>query len=102
MRRGEKYWRKNSGLSTDLARALRQYCSLLRAVGVDFVSVFSYHNGDIDEIAHHKFLLDEGLLLIEDMNLSEMSNPIAKVLCFPLPVDSADGTPITAITEIVD
>lgn len=99
-RGSEKYWKNNPGLSPALAHELKKHCPFLRAIGMDFISVSSFQNREVGRIAHSKFLLEEDILLIEDMNLSEVNNPIVQIFCFPLLVNLIDGTPITVIAEI--
>lgn len=94
------YWHNNPGLSPELAGRLRQRCPHLRVVGMDLISVSGYQNRELGRVAHRAFLIEHDLLLVEDMDLSTLTSKIHTLVCLPLPLDRADGAPVTIIAEI--
>ncbi len=97
------FWQKNPGLAPELANYLLEHFPKLRAVGMDFISVTSYPHKLIGKQAHQAFL-SNGILLIEDMHLAEISpeTHFNSVIVAPLRIKGTDGTPCTIIAEIVD
>jgi len=100
-RKNEKYWSKNPGLSAELAKTLRSDFPLLRAVGMDFISVTSRLHREEGRQAHREFLGDkyrsDPIVLIEDMSLIKYTNDISKIIVSPLMIQDADGAPCTVI-----
>lgn len=95
----EKYWKNNPGLSPELAQLLKKRCNGLRIIGFDFISLSSYQNREVGRIAHRKFLLENNLLIIEDMNLADFSDKVNKIIVLPLMINKADGSPVTIIAR---
>lgn len=96
----EKYWSKNPGLSSDLAKGLRSNYPNLRAIGVDVISITSYLHRDEGRRAHREFLGNnyknsDPIILIEDMALEKYNSDIRKVIVMPLFISHADGSPCT-------
>lgn len=94
------YWKNNPGLNPNLANALRIQCKSLRAIGMDFISITSFQNRSLGRIAHKAFLGKSPILLIEDMNLSQLNRRPFTVFCFPLLVKGLDGCPVTIIAKL--
>jgi len=94
----DSYWRDGPGLSPKLAEHLRQVYPDIRAIGVDFISISSFRYRDIGREAHRAFL-GRGLLILEDMALSQIGdcNRLKKVIALPLRFASGDGAPCTVI-----
>lgn len=99
-REDEKYWRNNPGLDPYLAAKLKKTCPNLRAIGFDFISISSFSNRKSGRISHKKFLIENDILIIEDMNLIKVNDNIKKIICLPLMIDNIDGSPVTIIGEI--
>lgn len=100
-RKEEIYWNNNPGLAPQLAKTLKTKCPNLRAIGFDFISVSSFQNRLLGREAHKRFLIENDILLIEDMKLSEIQGgKIKSILALPLMVDKIDGAPITIIAEV--
>lgn len=102
VRHTQQYTQENPGLAPESARALKQRCPALKAIGMDFISASSFTNREVGHEAHKRFLLDHDILLIEDMNLESITGEIKKVLGFPLLVQDADGVPVTMVAEMDD
>jgi len=96
----EEYWKYNPGLAPKLAKALKEQCRDLKVVGFDFISVTSFQNKEIGRIAHRSFLIENDILAIEDMDLSNLSGTLNKIVCLPLLINEIDGSPITIIGEL--
>ena len=65
----------------------------LRLVGVDYFSVSSY-----DDLKQpHLILLDRGIVLLENLDLSQVVLGIYKLICLPLKIIGTDGVPVRAV-----
>lgn len=97
----EKYWKYNPGLAPSFAAQLRERFPKLKVVGMDFISLTSYQNREIGREAHRVFLGgDKPILLIEDMDLSNLSSNPISITCLPLLIKGLDGSPVTIIASI--
>lgn len=96
-RGAKKYWNNNPGLSPDLAFKLRKRCSNLKIVGFDFISLSSYQNRMLGREAHKEFLIKYNILVIEDMDFTNLKKEVSRVVALPFMIDQADGVPITVI-----
>ena len=65
----------------------------LDLIGVDYLSVASFN----DTEAPHKILLDKEIVLLEGINLKEVSPGFYDLYCLPLPISGSDGAPARAI-----
>jgi len=66
----------------------------VRTIGIDYLSVGGYiHDG----IETHQILLGAGIWLIEGLNLSEVKPGIYDMICLPLKIVGADGSPARII-----
>jgi arylformamidase len=67
----------------------------IRLVGVDYLSVQSYHDSDPDV---HVILLEAGVVILEGLDLSgvDMANRY-ELLCLPLRIRGAEGGPCRAV-----
>jgi arylformamidase len=93
----DKYWNNNPGLHSDMAKILKQKFKNLKSIGFDFISISSFHNREMGRKAHKEFLVENEILIIEDMDLSQIDKNPAKVICLPLLVDHCNGTPVTVL-----
>lgn len=67
----------------------------LKGVGVDMISV---DDPDSSDYPIHKILLQQGVILIENLqNLSALSGLAFTLVCLPLNVHNADGCPVRAV-----
>jgi arylformamidase len=62
-------------------------------IGVDYLSVAPFD----DPVPTHQTLLRAGVIVIEGLNLSEVSQGRYTLYCLPLKIASADGAPARAI-----
>ncbi len=65
----------------------------IKLVGVDYLSVAPYEDG----ATTHKILLSAGVVILEGLDLSEISQGRYTLYCLPLKIDGADGAPARAI-----
>lgn len=98
-RGSKKFWNNNPGISPDLAKLLKLRCPNLRVLGMDTISLTSYQNRIIGRQSHRKFLGENNILLVEDMNLKNLKSLPKKLMCFPLLIKKVDGCPVTIIAE---
>jgi len=101
-RKENKYWENNPGFEPELAGKLRRLFPDLRVMGFDSISLSCYKHREIGRIAHKEFLCNHNILLVEDMNLAEITNgtKIIKVIIAPLLVENLDAAPVNVIAEI--
>jgi arylformamidase len=97
--RNSDYWTKKVtgfqtnfvGISEDGARYLVQRG--VKLVGIDYLSVAPFSNGD----PTHLVLLESGVVLLEGLDLSKVSQGHYTLYCLPLKLAGADGAPARAI-----
>ena len=97
-RNKDKYWNDNPGLDPNLALYLRNRFKDLRCVGFDFISLTSWAYRFEGRLSHKEFLCPEfgnSILIIEDMKLSEIKNPLDLVVVAPIMVSDGNGGPVT-------
>ena len=98
-RGSKKFWNNNPGISPDLAKLLKLRCPNLRVLGMDTISLTSYQNRILGRESHRKFLGENDILLVEDMNLKNLISQPVKLMCFPILIKEVDGVPVTVISE---
>jgi len=103
-RETEDFWDKNYGFDPSLAEYLRKNFPNIRVFGFDSISVSSFQDRMKGRQAHRNFLDPKHpILLLEDMDLRELTNSIIieKLIIAPLRIAKCDGLPCTIIAEIV-
>lgn len=94
----------NPWLSPDAAGFIRRNLGKLRAIGIDTVSIGSHKYSSAAKEAH-RILLHKGefksapLIIIEDLNLENIQNPLNRLFAIPLFVSDVDSMPCTAFVE---
>lgn len=95
------YSLRNPGIDPMLGGWLRKEYPLLRAVGIDWISISSYQHRDLGRQAHRKFLDPGGtghpILIIEDMDLSLSLKGLKEVWLAPLRLEKVDSAPCTVL-----
>jgi len=101
-RKSEDYWKSGFGIGLGVAALLKQRFPQLRMIGFDLISLNSYQQREIGRKAHKEFLVDHNILLLEDVNLSYVSNisNFNQVIVSPLYIKGADGAPVTILANI--
>jgi len=97
--RNSEFWARDDkefhadyvALSADAATYLVQRG--VKLVGVDYLSVAPYHNTK----PVHKILLGAGIITVEGLDLSKVSQGRYTLYCLPLKISGADGAPARAI-----
>ncbi|CDM64258.1 cyclase family protein [Pyrinomonas methylaliphatogenes] len=81
-------------LTPEAARALVERGTLL--VGIDYLSIEGYGSTDFPT---HKILLNNGVVIVEGLNLSEVPGGIYELVCLPLLIaeGAGDGAPARAV-----
>jgi len=98
----DEYWSANPGFTPDLALFFKKEMHNLRIVGFDAISLTGRKYREIGKEAHCKFLVENDILIIEDMNLSQLTSNsiIDKIIIAPLLFEKSDGAPVTVFTKI--
>lgn len=65
----------------------------IKLVGIDYLSIQLF--GDSDQT--HKILLQADVVIVEGLNLSEVSQGTYELICLPLAISAAEGAPARAI-----
>lgn len=97
-RRTEKeYWAEQPVIPAHLADHLKDRFPSLRVFGFDLISLTSKLDREEGKKAHLRFLIDMEILVLEDMNLSDLTFTPEFMIIAPLQVTSADGVPCNVI-----
>jgi arylformamidase len=92
------YWKSQPIIPSSYAFLFRSHFPYLRVFGFDLISLTSRLDRDEGKRAHRAFLLDNDILIVEDMNLQDLSSAPDKVVISPLQISGADGAPCTIIS----
>jgi len=65
----------------------------VKLIGVDYLSVATF----TDTIPTHQVLLNAGIIIVEGLNLSKVSQGRYTLYCLPLKIEGVDGAPARAI-----
>jgi len=97
----DKYWKNNPGFAPEVSDLLRTNFPNLRAIGMDFISVTAYQHRELGRIAHWAFLGgSRPILLIEDMDVRQLSSQPKSIVCAPILLKGVDGAPVNIIASI--
>ena len=98
----DSYWSQNPTFKKGAAKKLKTYFPNLRFVGFDSISLNPWQNRPYGREVHKEFLVEEGILVIEDVNFNELEkNKIIKeVIISPLVFQGADAAPATILASI--
>ncbi len=89
---GERQFQKDF-VAIDASGAQWLVRKRVQLVGVDYLSVAPFDHG----IQTHKILLGAGTVIVEGLNLSEVSQGRYKLYCLPIKLIGSDGAPARAI-----
>lgn len=97
------YWNANPGFAPELASFFKSKMPSLRIFGFDAISLTGRKYREKGKIAHCKFLIDNNILILEDMNLSHLQpgSIIDKIIIAPLRFEKADGAPVTIFARTI-
>ena len=79
------------GVSADAAQYLVDRS--VKLVGVDYLSVAPYH----ESAPPHEIFLGAGVVVVEGLNLSQVTQGRYTLYCLPIKIGGADGAPARAI-----
>lgn len=99
----EKYIFSGPGLDPDIGYFLRKKTNI-KMIGFDFISLSSFSNRTLGRNSHIAFLSKikeykalDPILIIEDMDLSNLNNRLLQIIILPLRFELSDGAPVSVI-----
>lgn len=97
----EKYWNYGLGIHKSVAGFLKDKFPKLKGIGFDLISLNSYQQRMHGREAHVEFLFNHDLLIVEDMNLSEVDSQtkISEMILSPWWIDGVDGLPVNVLIK---
>jgi len=97
----KRYWKYNRWFAPETAKHIKEALPNIKAIGFDLISLSSYQNRQLWRLAHKKFLIENNILIIEDMNLSELHNKarLKQLIISPLYFKNSDGSPVTIFAK---
>ena len=95
-----KYWEEQPAIEPKLADTLRKRFPKLRILGFDMISLSSWQYREKGREAHKSFLCKNDILILEDMNLTNLNETPQKVFVAPLLIENADGAPCNVIAYV--
>ena len=103
----EVYSKQNPGISPEVVGLIREKAQSIRCIGIDSVSISSFSDRPRGRKAHRAaFTEEEGwgepLLLVEDMNLSTLSenDKLKRIYVIPWQVLGVDSLPCRVVAEV--
>lgn len=102
LRDSDDYWRNGPGFAPETARRLKEIFPKLRAIAFDSISLTNFQNRELGRVAHKSFLIEEEILIIEDVDLKEVSDQTQfnQIVVSPLRFSGADGAPVTIFAKV--
>jgi arylformamidase len=98
------YWENNPGISAKSGVFLRANFPQLKVIGLDVISLSSYAHRAEGRLAHKEFLgadrAGNPILIIEDMDLTQLKLTPSSLVVAPLRGDGFDGAPVTVFAEL--
>ncbi len=89
----DRYWAEQPILNSELANLFKSVFPNLRVFGFDLISLTSKLDRDEGRKAHFNFLINHDILIVEDMDLSNLQSTPSKVIISPLQISNVDGVP---------
>lgn len=102
IRESQRYWENGPGFQPEVAKKLKANWPNLQLIGFDGISLTNFQNRPLGRVAHKAFLMENDLLILEDMDLKEVSahTLIRQMVMAPLRMKNADGAPVTVFAEL--
>ncbi|NMG59562.1 cyclase family protein [Geitlerinema sp. P-1104] len=91
------FYEEYVALTADAAKWLIER-SDIKLVGIDYLSIQRYNDSSLT----HEILLGAEVVVIEGLNLVEVSSGMYHLTCLPLKIQGADGAPARAILQSFD
>ncbi len=101
-RSSEKYWKNGPGFNKGVASHLKSIFPQLRLIGFDSISLTNFQNRELGREVHKEFLKDHKILILEDLDLTNLSksSKISKMIVSPLRLFQGDGAPATVFAKV--
>ena len=96
-RHKEIYWSGQPVIPAKFATLFKYKFPKLRVFGFDLISLTSKLDREEGKQAHINFLINNDILIIEDMNLSDLGNTPNNIIVSPLQIVGGDGVPCTVM-----
>lgn len=96
-RKEECYWAQQPIIPASFATLFKIKFPELRVFGFDLISLTSKLDRSEGKKAHINFLINHDILVLEDMDLSNLNSAPDKLIIAPLQIHSADGVPCNVI-----
>ncbi|PUA32993.1 MAG: hypothetical protein B9J98_02625 [Candidatus Terraquivivens tikiterensis] len=96
----ERYSLHNPGLSSDAAKFLVKTFPKLRALGLDTISLSSADHREDGRVSHRILLSGRDFFIVEDMDLSMLTDSPKLVIVVPLFIEGVDSAPCTVLAEV--
>jgi arylformamidase len=93
----ETYWQSQPVIPASYGNILRSTFPYLRVFGFDLISLTSKLDRSEGKKAHISFLIENDILILEDMNLTQINDRPHRIIISPLLIKDADGSPCTVI-----
>ncbi len=97
--RNSEWWAQDAGAFCEDYVALNSAAAQwvvdrgIRLIGIDYLSIQRYHDGPLT----HQILLQAEVVIVEGLNLSNVTPGVYELLCLPLKLVGADGAPARAL-----
>ena len=65
----------------------------IRLIGIDYLSVQRYY----DSTLTHEILLKAGIIILEGLNLTNVTSGMYQLICLPIKLVGSDGAPARAV-----
>ncbi len=103
-RNTDEYWERGLGFHPRTASYIKSKLPEVRAIGFDLISLSSYQHREIGRTAHKAFLIEHGILIVEELDLRDIdaATRIERLIVAPLLLKNADGAPCTVMAHIAD
>lgn len=100
-RNTKEFWENGYGFSPETAKFLKNKFPNLKSIGFDLISLNSYQHREMGREAHKEYLIENDILIIEDMKLSNINKDtmLKKVIVVPLMIENVDGLPVTILAK---
>jgi arylformamidase len=70
----------------------------IKLIGIDYLSIESIHgDGEV-----HRLLLDNGVVILEGLNLTGIVAGSYELICLPLKISGGDGAPVRAVLRTME
>ncbi|MEM2910193.1 MAG: cyclase family protein [Nitrososphaerota archaeon] len=96
----ERYSMHNPGLSSGAANYIVKTFPKLRALGLDTISLSSVDHREDGRLSHKTLLSGRDFFIVEDMDLSKLTDSPKLVIVVPLFVEGIDSAPCTVLAEV--